>query len=59
MPAEESGGKAGRTGVAGTREERPAGERERSLEVWLESIDDDPAELLRALFRQQLEKGRP
>ena len=36
----------------------PAEDR-RALEVWLDAIDDDPAELLRALFRQQSREGPP
>ena len=49
-------GKAGKTGVKGSSGEKPAEEEVRSMEVWLESIEEDPAELLRALFRQQLER---
>ena len=53
---EASRGKAGKTGLKGNSGESPVEEEMRSTEVWLENIEEDPAELLRALFRQQLER---
>lgn len=34
-------------------------EAQQSLEVWLDSIEDDPSEMLRALFRQQAGARKP
>ena len=42
--------------MKGNSGESPVEEEMRSTEVWLENIEEDPAELLRALFRQQLER---
>jgi hypothetical protein len=49
-------GQPGRTGVTGESPETVSREQQRSLEVWLENIEDNPVELLRAIFRQQLER---
>jgi Ca-activated chloride channel family protein len=49
-------GQPGRSGVTGESPETVSSERQRSLEVWLENIEDNPVELLRAIFQQQLER---
>ena len=63
-PGEGIEGEAGSPGPGSPGETavRPGGTRAEALraaEVWLESIRDDPAELLRAIFRGQREEGMP
>ncbi|GEM_PF-3095548 len=58
-PAERRARRAGgpdETPSAGARNRE---ERMRETEVWLQSVQDDPAELLRALFRAQRREGAP